>query len=226
MAIDTQTKNRVLELYFPENLEDRISVKRTITKLEEENKAGANWKTPCARTIFKWIKDAKERITKEMDLNWQPWNMLLSDKAGIPFDPILLRLLKLWFRRQLKRGEKLPFVPFSVGIAKWAVRLHKIAPFLAEKELLYRARQYFAMERMAALKAKLPDSGYDDLEIAMKNESDQELRAAYEDFLGSRIIEIEGKEIQTGDDALSEIAVPENIAERIISKKTKRGKSK
>jgi len=232
MAIDNETKNYVLKLYFPENPKDHISAQKIIDKLEQENKVEVDkaiaegkknkgelkWRIPSLRTVYTWTGKAEGRITKEMEDAYKPWSMLLSDKAGIPFDRVLIKLLRLWFSRHLERGQGIPFVAFPVGIAKWAVRLHMVAPSLSEKELLYRARQYFAIERIAILASKLPDSSFDDLEIAMKDESDQGVKAAYEDFCGRRI-RPEGQEIQTEDDAVSRIRVSENVAERILSKK-------
>ena len=202
MAIDNETKNYVLELYFPENPKDHISAQKIIDKLEQENKVEVDkaiaegkkekgelkWRIPSLRIIYIWTGKAEGRITKEMEDADKPWSMLLSDKAGIPFDRVLIKLLRFWFERQLRRGEGHPFVPFSVGIAKWAVRLHKMAPFLVEEgeqQLLYRARQYFNMERMDTLAGKSPDSIYDDLEIAMKDpDTDPDLKADYDQFYG------------------------------------------
>ena len=163
-----------------------------------------------------------------MELDRQPWSLLLSDKAGIPFDPILLELLKRWFQQQVERRQRLPFVPFPVGIAKWAVRLHKMAPFLSEdkKKLLYRARRYFAMERMAVLDRLPLDSSYDDLEIAMEGETDEELKVTYEHFFGHKAIKLEGEETQSQYGKFSEIIVPEDIAKRIVSKEKKQRKTK
>ena len=183
MAIDDETKNCVLALYYPEDPKDHLSARKIIDKLNQENKVEQDkaiaegkkkkddlrWKVPSLRTIYTWTKKAEVRI-KGMEDDYKPWSILLSDKSGAPFDPVLIRLLRFWFERQLRRGKSPPFVPFSVGIAKWAVRLHKMAPFLVEEgeqQLLYRARQYFNMERMDILTGREPDSIRNDLEIAI-----------------------------------------------------------
>ncbi|GAI41757.1 unnamed protein product, partial [marine sediment metagenome] len=225
MAIDEKTKRHVLELYFPDNLENRISVAKIINKLEEENivkgeKAKAEgrkdinknkWQVPCQRAIYGWIKEAKGRIPKGMEDDYKPWSILLSDKAGIPFDPVLIRLLRFWFERQLRRGESPPFVPFSVGIAKWAVRLHKMAPFLVEEgeqRLLYRARQYFNMERMDILTGREPDSARDDLEIAMKNpDIDPKVKADFDQFFGVKGLVLQDTEVSP-DLVLLDVVMP------------------
>lgn len=185
-----------------------ISVKGTKINAEK----GEQYILVSVRSIQRYIQKLKAREPESLKFERQPWNMVFNEKAGIPFNPILLRLLRLWFSRHLERGQGIPFVAFPVGIAKWAVRLHMVAPSLSEKKLLYRARQYFAIERIAILAGKLPDSSFDDLEIAMKDESDQELKAAYQGFCGRRI-RPEGREIQTEDDAVSRIRVSENVAE-------------
>ena len=201
MAIDDETKEYVLGLYYPENLKDHLSAQKIIDKLEQANKAAQDkaraegkekigepkWRVPSKRTIYTWTKKAEVSI-KEMEDDYKPWSILLSHKAGIPFDPVLIRLLGFWFERQLRRGEGPPFVPFSVGIAKWAVRLHKMAPFLVkegEQQLLYRARQYFNMERMDTLAGREPDSIRDDLEIAIKApDTDPKVKADYDQYYG------------------------------------------
>ena len=81
------------------------------------------------------------------------------------------------------------------------------------------------MERMAVLDRQPLDSSYDDLEIAMRDETDEQLRAAYENFYGHKVIKPEGKETQGQYGKVSEIIVPEDIAERIVSKKKKQKKN-
>lgn len=224
--MDENTRKRIEELHFPTDGRKGLNAGEIWDQLENDNaEKGENYVLTSVRSIQRFIKKIREREPESLKFDRQPWSMLLSDKSDIPFDPILFRLLRLWFKRQVESGKGCPFVSFPVGIAKWAVRLHKVAPFLSEKELLYRARQYFAMERMAVLAGKLPDSSFDDLEIAMKDETDQELRTAYEELYGHKI-KLEGQEIQSEDDTASGITVPENVAERIVSKKKKQRKNK
>lgn len=227
--MDEKTRKRIEELHFPTDGQKGLNAGEIWNQLENENaEKGEHYILVSERSIQRFIKKIREREPESLKFERQPWSMLLSDKSDIPFDPILFRLLRLWFKRQVESGKGHPFVPFPVGIAKWAVRLHKMAPFLVEEgeqQLLYRARRYFAMERMATLAGKSPDSSYDDLEIAMKDEEDQELKAAYEDFCG-RKIKLEGQEIQSEDDTASDITVPENVAERIVSKRKKQAKNK
>lgn len=227
--MDKKTRQRVLELAFPTDGQQPLSAQKIWNQLDYENtEKGENYILTSVRSIQKYKKKVKLQETESMELDRQPWSLLLSDKAGIPFDPILLELLKLWFHQQVKRGQRLPFIPFPVGIAKWAVRLHKMAPFLSEdkKKLLYRARRYFAMERMAVLDRLPLDSSYDDLEIAIEGESDKELKVAYEEFYSHKVIKLDGEETQSQYGKVSEIIVPEDIAERIVSKKKKQRKSK
>ena len=217
--MDKNTRKRIEELYFPTDGQKGLNAVEIWSQLDYENaEKGEQYILVSVRSIQRYIQKLKAREPENLKFERQPWNMVFNEKAGIPFNPILLRLLRLWFSRHLERGQGIPFVAFPVGIAKWAVRLHMVAPSLSEKELLYRARQYFAIERIAILASKLPDSSFDDLEIAMKDESDQGVKAAYEDFCGRRI-RPEGQEIQTEDDAVSRIRVSENVAERILSKK-------
>ena len=225
--MDKRTRDRVEALALPTNGQKSLNAGEIWERLDYENyentKEDEQYIIVSERSIQRYIQKLKEREPENLKFERQPWNMLVNEKAGIPFDPILPRLLRLWFSRHsrhLEHGQGIPFVAFPVGIAKWAVRLHMVAPSLSEKELLYRARQYFAIERIAILAGKLPDSSFDDLEIAMKDESDQGVKAAYEDFCGRRI-RPEGQEIQTEDDAVSRIRVSENVVERILSKKRK-----
>jgi len=229
MAIDENTKRYVLELYFPDKPKNRISVSRIINKLNQENKVEQDkakaegkkkwddlkWKTPSPRTIYNWIAEAKGRIPEGMEDEYKPWSILLSDKASIPFDPVLIKLLRFWFERQIRRGESHPFVPFSVGIAKWAVRLHKMAPFLVEEgeqQLLYRARQYFNMERIDILTAGEPDSSYDDLEIAIKDpDTDPKVKADYDQFFGVKGLVIQDTEVS-----------PDIVTKKIKTEKNRR----
>lgn len=226
--LDEKTKSQILDLAFPTDGQQPLNAANILVQLGQENARLGEEKYVITtdRSIQKFIRKTKEQETESMKLNRQPWSMQLNENAGIPFDPILLQLLKVWFQRQLERGQGRPFVSFPVGIAKWAIRLHKMAPFLSEKELLYRARQYFAMERMAVLADKLPDSSFDDLEIAMKNETNEELKTAYKEFYGSKVIELEGQEVQTESGKVSMIIPAENVAERIVTKSKKRKKSK
>lgn len=227
--MDDKTRNRIEELHFPRDGQKGLNAREILDQLENENaEKSEHYILTSVRSIQKFIKKLSQQEPESLKFDRQPWSIVLNEKAGIPFDPIILRLLRLWFRQHVKRGQGRPFVPFPVGIAKWAVRLHKAAPFLVEEgeqQLLYRARQYFAMERMAVLAGKLPDSSFDDLEIAMKDEGDQELKVAYEDFCG-RKINLEGQERQSEDNTASRIMVPENVAERIVSKRKNRTKSK
>jgi len=235
MAIDNETKNYVLKLYFPENPKDHISAQKIIDKLEQENKVEVDkaiaegkknkgelkWRIPSLRTVYTWTGKAEGRITKEMEDAYKPWSMLLSDKAGIPFDRVLIKLLRLWFSRHLERGQGIPFVAFPVGIAKWAVRLHMVAPSLSEKELLYRARQYFNMERMDILTGREPDSIRDDLEIAIEEpDTDPKVKADYDQFYGVKKLVPQGKEVQTENGKVFEIEVaPDIVAKKIRTKK-------
>lgn len=230
--LDERTQNRILELHFPTDGQPSLNARQIFDQLIRDKEAGANYVIPTTeRSIQKLIRKVRlqEQEKESLQIDRQPWSMQLNDKAGIPFDPILLQLLKVWFQKQVERGQGPPFVPFPVGVAKWAIRLHKMAPFLVkegEQQLLYRARQYFAMERMAILSDKLPDSTYDDLEIAMKNETNEELKTAYKEFYGSKVIELEGQEVQTESGKVFMIIPAENVAERIVTKRKKRTKSK
>lgn len=230
--LDERTQNRILELHFPTDGQPSLNARQIFDQLIRDKEAGANYVIPTTeRSIQKLIRKVRlqEQEKESLHIDRQPWSMQLNDKAGIPFDPILLQLLKVWFQKQVERGQGPPFVPFPVGVAKWAIRLHKMAPFLVkegEQQLLYRARQYFAMERMAILSDKLPDSTYDDLEIAMKNETNEELKTAYKEFYGSKVIELEGQEVQTESGKVFMIIPAENVAERIVTKRKKRTKSK
>lgn len=190
----------------------------------KKNLIERKWRVPCQRTIYKWIAEAKGRMPEGMEADYKPWSMLLSDKAGIPFDRVLIKLLRFWFERQLRRGQGPPFVPFSIGIAKWAVRLHKMAPFLveeSEQQLLYRARQYFNMERMDTLADREPDSIRDDLEIAIKDpDTDPKVKADYDQLYGVKELVLQDKEVQTENGKVFEIEVsPDIVAKKIMTKK-------
>ena len=230
--LNKETIKRIMELGEPMDGSEHLNGKQIFHRLQSENlKDGAGWIiTTTPRPIQTRLKNARELLAKGMGPDNQPWTLVLSHKVGIPYDPILLRLLRLWFRQQIERGQGRPFVPFPVGIAKWAVRLHKVAPYLVEEgehQLLYRAKQYFAMERMAILAGKAPDSSYDDLEIAMKEESDQGVQATYEAFCGSTL-QLEGQNVEVEDCegnniAVSEIEVPVDIVPKIKTNKRKGG---
>ena len=228
--LDQTTKDRILELCFPTDGRQPLNAAQAWRQLQMDNQAAdadVYVVTSSERPIQYFVKQISEQETETMQLDRLPWSLVLNEKADIPFDPILLQLLRLWFDRQLEHGEGPPFVAFPVGIARWAVRLHKVAPFLSEKELLYRARRYFAMEHMAELSRAQPDSSFEDLEIAMMDERDERRKARYEDFRG-RPIKL-GEEVQTeaGKPPQIKISVSAAEAERILSKrKRSRGNKK
>ena len=225
--LDQKTKEQILELAFPTDGQKSLSAQSIWDWLECENEEkGKEYVLTSVRSIQKYIRKVKLQETESMELDRQPWSLLLSEKAGIPFDPVLLQLLKLWFRQQIERKQGPPFIAFPAGIAKWAVQIRKLAPALSNEELLRKARRYFAMERMAVLDGLPLDSSYDDLEIAMRDETDEQLKADYKNFYGHKVIKLEGEETEGQYGKVSEIMVPEDIAERIVSKKKKQRKTK
>jgi len=149
----------------------------------------------------------------------------LSEKAGLPFEPILLELLKEWFRQRYVKDQPKEYVPFPVGVARWAIRLHKVAPYLSKKQLLHRAIRYFATERAYVLQQVLPDSSFEDLEIAMKNERDPETLEAFEKLRG-RVIELQGQRKQTEDADLIVLEMLPEAAKRMTKKRKRRARKK
>lgn len=238
--LDRRTKDRILELYFPTDGSPSLNCVQILDRLMEENEQNANGEqyfTPTsARPYQKFIKDYIERETEPMKLERQPWSLVLNEKGKIPFDPILFELLKAWFERQRQRGQEPPFIPFPVGLAKWAVRLYKMAPYLVEKDekglpcynrLFNKARRYFAKEHIAVLAGKLPDSTDEDLELIMIDpEIDPKLKVDFEKMRRYKVIKLKGEEVQTENGERSEIIVPANKAERIVTKKKKQRKIK
>lgn len=191
---------------FPEPTNEKL-----IEQLLKDNDNGENFTIPDERTISRWKKKFRERETEEMKFERQPWSLLLNtnEKVNFTFEDtyILLRLLRVQFdqqRERLDRGRKqskkqtkrlhkktgesepLRYRAFPVGVAKWAVRLSKAAPFLSDKDLLLQARWYFKLECISLLygDSLLPDSSFADLEIAMKEETDQALIEAYNKCIG------------------------------------------
>ena len=190
--LDKITKERIRELCFPVDSKEPITAAAAWEQLSLDNlKAGKNIyvETSTPRPVQKYVKKIRERESEGMQLDREPWNLLLNEKAGIPFDPILLQLLEFWYTGKMGRKDRAPIskqpfgiAPFPVGIAKWAVRLHRVAPYLSIEELLYRAKRYWAMERLASFADAEPNSDYDDLEITIKGDCGQPLKTAFEKY--------------------------------------------
>lgn len=184
--VDDATEKRIVELYLNEGGK-RLSAIKIIAKLQMENNIeGAHWVVPNSHhTVQKRTDKVKVLEKDKLGTNLQPWYMVQNEEHGIEFEdtPLLLRLLKLWFLQNMKTGDNIRLVPFSANLAKWAIRLHKAAPLLSDEELLVWAGRYSQDELFVMIENKHPNS-FEDLEIAMKNEVDPEILAAYEKFLG------------------------------------------
>jgi hypothetical protein len=225
--LDQKTKARIIELYFPIDGSTPLSARQIFYKLKDENdKLGAQYVIPVnERPIQNFVKRIKEQQTDFTRMDQQPWSLSLSEKAGIPFDPILLELIREWFRNRYVKDQSREYVPFPVGVARWAVRLHKVAPYLSTKELLHRATRYFAIDRVYIQQQVLPDSSFEDLEIAMENETDPETREAFDDLRG-RLIELKGERKQTEDGELTVLEILPQAAKRMTKKRKRRARKK
>lgn len=186
--LNDKTEDYIIELGLPEYPQEPLSASKIQRKLEEGKEAGEDYVVPeSVRTIHAVLKRARVQEDESMKLDREPWSILLNEKAEIPFDPILLELRKVCFEQQIAQQEKHEreqepiFVIFPVGVARWAVRLHRIAPRLPSYELLKKARQYFRMERIAKLRRKPVDSSYEDLEIVISDpETAPKLKAVFD----------------------------------------------
>jgi hypothetical protein len=170
------TQDLILELALPTSGNKPISASQILERLREAQEAGQkdivyHW---SERTIQRIVKKFREQETENMKLDREPWCLFRNEKAGIPFDPILLDLLRIEFKRwrqcveQMGGDEELPpFAPMPVGVARWAVRLHQVAPALSREELLSYARRYFRIERRAMLEKEPLESTGLDTEIAL-----------------------------------------------------------
>ena len=225
--LDQKTKARIIELYFPIDGSPPLSARQIFYKLKEENEQlGTQFIVQKnERPIQNFVKRIKEQQTDFTRMDQQPWSLSLSEKAGIPFEPILLELIREWFRKRYVKDQPREYVPFPVGVARWAIRLHKVAPYLSTTELLQRATRYFAIDRVYIQQQVLPDSSFDDLELAMVDETDPEILEAFEKRRG-RVIELKGKRKQTEDGEVSVIEVTPEVARRITKKRKRRTRKK
>ena len=221
--LDQKTKARIIELYFPIDGSPPLSARQIFYRLKEDNaNFGAQYVVPTnERSIQKFIKRIREQQTDFTRMDQQPWSLALSEKAGIPFEPILLELLREWFRKRYVKDQPKEYIPFPVGVARWAVRLHKITCNLSTEQLLYRAMRYFAIERAYIRQEVLPDSSFDDLEIAMENETDRDTLEAFEKTRG-RVIQLKGEIKQTKDGEVSVIDILPQVARRMTKKRKRK----
>ena len=85
--LDQKTKERVLELAFPTDGQQPLNATQVITELSQENArlSREEYVITSERSVQKYIKKVKLQETESMELDRQPWSLLLSDKAGIPF---------------------------------------------------------------------------------------------------------------------------------------------
>ena len=222
--LDQKTRERVLEVHFRTDGQKPLNAREILDKLQKDNnESGTNYVIPNSeRSIQKLIKKVREQETETIALDRQPWSLALNKKAGIAFDPILFDLLKVHFERFLQRGGESEFVPFSVGIARWAVWIHKAAPQLTPEALPDKARTYSAKDRLSAIAEALPDSSFEDLEIVLQTEDDPDLRKAYQKLLG-RDIEIIAEKSQTDIGEVNVIHVQEKQRLRLYPKKKRGG---
>ena len=220
--LDQKTKARIIELYFPIDGTPPLSARQIFYKLKDDNaQLGTEYVIPTTeRSIQKFIQRIREQETDVTRIDQQPWSLALSEKAGIPFEPILLELLREWFRKRYVKDQPKEYVPFPVGVARWAVRLHKMTSNLSTEQLLRRAVRYFVIERIHIRQQVLPDSSFDDLEIAMENETDRDTLETFERLSG-RVIELKGQTKQTEDGELIVIETMPEAARR-MGKKRKR----
>ncbi|MFC1956824.1 hypothetical protein ACFLVY_00805 [Chloroflexota bacterium] len=225
--LDQKTKARIIELYLPIDGSTPLSARQIFYKLKDENaRLGTQYVIPTnERPIQNFVKRIKEQQTDFAGIDQQPWSLSLSEKAGIPFEPVLLELVREWFRKRYRNGQPKEYIPFPVGVARWAVRLHKIAPYLSIEQLLHRSIRYFAIERLNIRQQVLPDSSFDDLEIAMENERDPETLEAFERLRG-RVIELKGQRKQTEDGDLIVVEMLPEAAKRMTKKRKRKVRKK
>lgn len=223
--LDRKTRDRVLQLHFRTDGKDPLNAREILDALQKENaESGSNYVIPNSeRSIQKLLKKVREQESDNIALDRQPWSMTINEKAGIPFDPVLFELTKAWFRLRHQRGMESEYVPFPVGVAKWAVRLHMVAPYLAPEVLLRKARVYYAKDRLAALADALPDSSSEDLEISMQDEKNPETKKAYQEFIGTTIA-TQTEESQTTPDDVNILKVPDEFLTRLSARKRGRRK--
>jgi hypothetical protein len=225
--LDQKTKARIIELYFPIDGSTPLSARQIFYKLKNENaQLGTHYVIPSnERPIQNFVKRIREQETEVVRIDQQPWSLSLSAKAGIPFEPILLELLGEWFRKRYVKAQPKEYVPFPVGVARWAVRLHKMTPDISTEPLLRRAVRYFTIDRVHIRQQVLPDSSFDDLEIAMEKETDRDTLEAFERLRG-RIIELKGQSKQAEDGDVVVIEVPPEVARRITKNRKRRAGKK
>jgi hypothetical protein len=225
--LDQKTKARIIELYFPIDGSAPLSARQIFYKLKDENsQLGTQYVIPTnERPIQNFIRRIREQETEVVRIDQQPWSLSLSEKAGIPFEPILLDLIREWFRKRYGKGQPKEYVPFPVGVARWAVRLHKMAPYLSTKQLLYRAIRYFAIERVYIRQQVLPDSSFDDLEMAIENEKDPKTIEAF-DRLRGRVLKLKGRRKQAEDDELIVLEMLPKAAKRMTKKRKRKAREK
>jgi hypothetical protein len=223
--LDRKTRDRVLQLHFRTDGKEPLNAREILDTLQKENdESGTNYVIPNSeRSIQKLLKKIREQESETIALERQPWSLAINEKAGIPFDPVLFELTKAWFRLRHQKGIQSEYVPFPVGIAKWAVRLHTVAPYLTPEELLRKARAYYAKDRLAALADALPDSSFEDLEISMQNEKNPETRKAYQESRGKTIVK-QTEESQTDQGDVNILKVPDEFLTRLSARKRGRRK--
>ena len=171
--LDDRTKEKILSLCFRSDGFPSLSGREIYNQLIEENEAGETYTIPAdERAVQRLLRRMRDRMTEDMRLDLHTWNLIVHVKAGLPFDPVLMRVLRTWLRLRWESApDKRMVRPFPIGVARWIVRLHQIAPHLSEEELVYWAPRCFDRERQAALEDEDFTSWGDDVRIAFADES-------------------------------------------------------
>jgi len=210
--LDQKTKEYIASLYYEEGRIKPLTAREVIERLQNENDKGGDYVVPDSdRTIHYFLNKLRDKETEEIKRGRKPWSIVLNEEYEIDFDDtlLLLRLLRIWFQWRMERKECPPHVPFSVDIAKWAIRINKAAPFLSDEEVLKKAKNYYKKERFAKLNEGTPDSSFEDLEIAMQDEKDPKVLEFWEEFRPTPVV-LEG---EIGEDGITHIPVSPDILE-------------